>query len=167
MPSYRNQDQLKGLQDRFARAKSVFFADYSGLSMADQTKLRADVLAAGGEFGVYKNTLIKIAMNETLEGPTAVLFAYQDEIQPLKIMVKFANDHELPKVKNGLLGGSGEARQKLTLDQVLTLARLPSKEELIVTLMNQMQGPMYGMVRTLNGNINKLVYALNAIKNKN
>lgn len=169
MPSYRNQDQLKGLQDRFARAKSVFFADYSGLSMADQTKLRADVLAAGGEFGVYKNTLIKIAMNETLEGPTAVLFAYQDEIQPLKIMVKFASDHELPKVKNGLLGGSasGEVRQKLTLDQVLTLANLPSKEELIVKLMNQMQGPMYGMVRTLNGNINKLVYALNAIKNKN
>lgn len=162
MPSYRNQDQLKGLQDRFARAKSVFFADYSGLSMADQTKLRADVLAAGGEFGVYKNTLIKIAMNETLEGPTAVLFAYQDEIQPLKIMVKFAADHELPKIKNGLLG-----KQTLTMDQVLTLAKLPSKEELIVKLMNQMQGPMYGMVRTLNGNINKLVYALSAIKNKN
>lgn len=161
MPSIRNQNQLKGLKDKFSRAKSVVFADFAGLTMADQTKLRADVAAAGGEFGVYKNTLIKIAMDEDLEGPTAVLFAYQDEIQPLKIMVKFAADHELPKVKNGLLG-----KQKLTLDQVLALANLPGREELIVKLMNQIQGPMYGMVRTLNGNITKLVLALVAIKSK-
>lgn len=176
MPSIRNQNQLKGLKDKFSRAKSVVFADYAGLSMADQTKLRTDVAAAGGEFSVAKNTLIKLAlegshpsrsgMKSELQGPTAVLFAYQDEVQPLKILVKFASDHELPKVKGGWLGKliTGEARQTLTLDQVLALAKLPGKEELIVKLMGQIQGPMYGMVRTLNGNITKLIYALEAIR---
>lgn len=161
MPSIRNQNQLKGLRDKFAKAKSVVFADYAGLSMADQTKLRADVAAAGGEFGVYKNTLIKIAADEKLDGPTAVLFSYQDEVQPLKILVQFAKEHELPKVKSGLLG-----KAVLSLDQVLALSELPSKEELIAKLMNQIQEPMYGMVRTLNGNVMKLMYALEAIKRK-
>lgn len=168
MPSQRNINQLAGLKDKLGRAKSVMFADYAGLSVGQQTVLRAKVVEAGGEFTVAKNTLLKLALaqvnseqltvNSSLVGPTAVLFSYQDEVLPLKVMVEFAKGAEKPTVKGGFLG-----KQELSAQQVLELAKLPSKLELLVKLMQQIQGPAYGLVRVLNGNAQKLVYALDAI----
>lgn len=166
MPSQRNINQLAGLKEKLGKARSMVFADYAGLSVGQQTVLRAKVAEAGGEFTVAKNTLLKLALEgprakgqglRALTGPTAVLFSYQDEILPLKVMMEFAKGAEKPTVKGGFLGN-----QELTAEEVLELAKLPGKEELIVQLLGRMQSPIYGLRNVMEGNITKLVLVLKA-----
>lgn len=168
MPSKRNVQQLTGLKDRVAKAKSVVFTDNSGLNASGQAQLREKVVAAGGEMIIAKNTLLRLALqsenneqktmnNEMTIGPTAILLAYQDEVLPIKVLAEFAKANEKPVIKGGLLGST-----PLSSEQVMELAKLPTKLELLVKLMQQMQAPAYGLVRTLNGSIQKLVYVLQA-----
>jgi len=160
MPSQRNVQQLTDLRDRVAAAKSVVFTDNSGLNALGQSLLREKVIAAGGELVIAKNTLLRLAFaqeKKELTGPTAILLAYQDEVLPIKVLAEFAKANEKPIIKGGLLGNT-----PLSVKQVMELAKLPSKLELLVKLMQQIQGPAYGLVRTLNGNIQKLVYVLQA-----
>jgi len=187
MPSQRNINQLAGLKDKLGRARSVVLADYAGLSVGQQTVLRSKVREAGGEFTVAKNTLLKLALGEILNteyripnaenrtdhskfsiqnsvlllGPTAVLFSYQDEVMPLKVMVEFAKGHDKPTIKGGFL-----ENQELTARQVLELAKLPGKNELMVQLLGRLQSPTYGLVNVLEGNLRKLVMVLKAKENK-
>ena len=169
MPSKRNIQQLTDLKDRVSKAKSVVFTDNSGLNALGQSQLREKVIAAGGEMIIAKNTLLRLALGtenneqktmskEMAIGPTAVLLAYQDEVLPIKVLAEFAKANERPVIKGGLLGTS-----PLSAEQVMELAKLPNKLELLAKLMRQMQAPAYGLVRTLNGNVQKLVYALDAI----
>ena len=187
MPSKRNIQQLADLKDRVAKAKSVVFTDNSGLNALGQSQLRERVISTGGELVIAKNTLFSLAFGEKipnteyripndesekqstihsvfsiqnsefLQGPTAVLFAYQDEVLPIKVLAEFSKINEKPVIKGGLLGNA-----PLSVEQVMELAKLPSKTDLLIKLMQQMQGPVYGLVRTLNGNIQKLVYVLQA-----
>ena len=161
MPSKRNVQQLTSLKDRVAKAKSVVFTDNSGLNAMGQAQLREKVISVGGELVIAKNTLLRLAIqtenNELMTGPTAVLFAYQDEVLPIKVLAEFAKVNERPIIKGGLLGNT-----PLSAEQVMELAKLPGKLELLVKLMQQIQAPAYGLVRTLNGNIQKLVYVLQA-----
>ncbi|MBI5356722.1 50S ribosomal protein L10 [Candidatus Collierbacteria bacterium] len=168
MPSQRNVQQLADLKDRVAKAKSIVFTDNSGLNALGQSLLREKVIAAGGEMVIAKNTLLKLSFrsenneqktenNEILQGPTAILFAYQDEVLPIKVLAEFSKANERPIIKGGLLGNS-----PLTVEQVMELSKLPNKLGLLVKLMRQIQAPAYGLVRTLNGNVQKLVYALQA-----
>lgn len=161
MPSKRNVQQLTDLKDRVAKAKSVVFTDNSGLNASGQSQLREKVVAAGGEMIIAKNTLLRLALKAEnsglMTGPTAVLLAYQDEVLPIKVLAEFSKTNERPVIKGGLLGNT-----PLSAQQVMELAQLPSKLELLVRLMQQIQGPAYGLVRTLNGNIQKLVYVLQA-----
>ncbi len=161
MPSKRNVQQLTDLKDRVAKAKSVVFTDNSGLNASGQAQLREKLIVAGGEMIIAKNTLLRLALkaenNELMIGPTAVLLAYQDEVLPIKVLAEFAKANEKPIIKGGLLGDT-----PLSAKQVMELSKLPSKLELLVKLMQQIQGPAYGLVRTLNGNIQKLVYVLQA-----
>ncbi len=182
MPSKRNIQQLADLKDRVSKAKSVVFTDNSGLNALGQSQLREKVVAAGGEMVIAKNTLFSLTFQDRmtndelrmkndhstfniqhstfLTGPTAVLFAYQDEVLPIKVLAEFAKANERPIIKGGLLGNS-----PLSAEQVMELAKLPGKLELLVKLMQQIQGPAYGLVRTLNGNVQKLVYVLQAREN--
>jgi large subunit ribosomal protein L10 len=181
LPSQRNIQQLSDLKDKLARSKAIVFADYAGLSVGQQTQLRSRVSEAGGEFTVAKNTLLKLALEQIarsskpvaggtshepratsyLTGPTAVLFSYQDEVRPLKVMVEFAKGAEKPTVKGGFLGS-----RELTAEQVLELAKLPGKNELLVQLLGRLQSPIYGLENVLKGNLRKLVYVMNAIREK-
>lgn len=171
MPSQRNVSQLNVLSDKFSRAKSVVFVDHNGMSVVDMQGLRVGVRDAGGEITVAKNTLLKLVLKQvqgsplvsdsSLSGPTSVMFSYQDEISPIKILAKFAADHEKPAIKSGLLGD-----KPMTKEEVIELSKLPGFNELIVRLMWQIQGPTVGFVNVLQGNARKLVWALDAIKEK-
>ena len=163
MPSQRNIQQLADLKDRISKAKSIVFTDNSGLNALGQSQLREKVISAGGELVIAKNTLFSLAFEQgkkELIGPTAVLFAYQDEVLPIKVLAEFAKANEKPIIKGGLLGNT-----PLSAEQVMELAILPNKLELLVKLMQQIQAPAYGLVRTLNGNVQKLVYVLQAREN--
>lgn len=165
MPSQKNLTTVKLLSEKLALAKSIVLADYRGLSVNQQRKLRNQVKAVGGELIVAKNSLISLALKAqkyvlpaSLQGPTLVLFAYEDEIAPIKALAEFAQANELPKAKLGFL-----AKEPLSADQVNQLASLPTRIELIAQTVATLKSPLNGLVNVLSGNFRKLVYALSAI----
>lgn len=168
MPSQKNIQQLKDLKEKAAKAKSLALADYRGLTVAQMTQLRNSIKEAGGELLVAKNTLLKLALDNKelsqeniLTGPTLTLFAYEDEITPLKAMVEFEKENELPSIKAGFLG-----KEFLVKEKVLALAQLPGLNEVKAQLVRQVGAPLSSLVFVLSASIRQLIYALNAIVKK-
>ncbi|MDO8452930.1 MAG: 50S ribosomal protein L10 [bacterium] len=159
---------------RIKKAKSVVAVNYQGISVKDMTKLRQDIAAAGGQFQVIKNTLVKLALEEAgalekdqvttdgelLMGPTALVFAANDEIAPLQLLGKATTDTPL-KLKFGVfnVGGKHELYETIKLS---VLSKLPGKQVLQGKVVGSLMGPLYGLVGTLRGNLQSLVYILNA-----
>ena len=171
MPSQRNVHGLAEIKHHLATAKAVILANYAGLSVADQTTLRAKLSAAGGEFLVAKNNLLKIALKEklgdlpreledVLNGPTAVIFAESDAVTTAKALAEFIKDKDksLPEIKFGLLDD-----KILSIKDIETLSQLPSREQLLATLLAQLAAPAQALVRQINTPAQLLVYALEAI----
>lgn len=170
MPSQKNQNTVKLLQEKLHQAKSIVLADYRGLSVNQQKELRNQIKIVGGELIVAKNSLLQLALKAEkinlpdnfaaiLQGPTITLFAYEDEIAPIKTLAEFAKIHNLPTIKTGFL-----SREFLSADQVNQLATLPTKIQLIAQTIAALESPLNGLVNILSGNFRKLVYALQAIK---
>lgn len=170
MPSQQNINQVKEIQTKLGKAKSVVLADYRGLSVEKISDLRNKVKEAGGELKVNKNRLLKLALkdqnlkletDEVLTGPTAILYSFKDEIAPIKALYEFFKENDLPKIKVGFL-----AKEFLAEDQIINLAQLPSREQLQAKLVGTLNGPVFGLVYALKGNLNKLVGVLKSIQEK-
>ncbi len=163
----QKEETVSKLSEKLSRAKAVVFTDYQGLNMKQLSDLRNKLAETGSEFTITKNTLLSRAFPpstfhlppSSLQGPTATLFAYDDEISPIKILVKALKDMALGKVKNGFLG-----KDILDEAKILQLATLPSKDELRARTVGALVAPLQGMVSVLQGNLRNLVYALNQIK---
>lgn len=152
----QKEEAVKKLSEKLSLAKAVVFTDYKGLSMAQLSDLRNKLHDVNGEFSITKNTLLKIAKPELdLEGPTATLFAYDDEISPIKVLVKTLKDTTIGKVKSGFLGTTALDEAK-----ILQLATLPTKDELRGKTVGVLVAPLQGIVSVLQGNLRNLVYAL-------
>lgn len=166
MPSQENVDLLQQIHEKKDKSKSVVFTHYRGLTVNDMTQLRAKLREAGGEMLVTKNTLLRIAfgneaLSKDLVGPTAAIFAYDDEISPLKVAADFVKGHDVFQLTAGYLDG-----RALTADEVKQLAKLPGKQEMRAQLVGTLAAPLSGFVNVLQGNIRGLVYALKAISEK-
>lgn len=170
MPKTRLQKEeiLKELTENVAKSKSLVFADYQGMTMSQLQTLRQSLDELSAEFTITKNTLLKIALKENgfkvdddavFEGPIATLFAYGDEIAPIKALTKAIKDANIGKTKAGFL-----AQEYLTDAKVKQLADLPSKEELRAKVVGALGGPLYGIVGVLQANLRNLVYALDQIR---
>lgn len=163
MPSEKvlaeKQGVVAALKEKLQGATAGVLVDYSGITVADDTKLRKELREAGVEYGVVKNTLLAFAAKEVgfeglcdvLNGTTALAVS-SDPIAAAKILCKFADDSKGKfTVKAGFLDG-----EVMDAAGVNELAKLPSKEQLLVQLLS-----------VLNGNIRGLAVALNAIAEKN
>lgn len=167
------------IAEKIKQSKSVVAVNYQGISVKDITKLRQDIEAAGGEFQVIKNTLIKLALeeagalkkdqittdNELLMGPTALVFAAGDEIAPLQLLGKSTSDSAL-KLKFGIFkaagtGSAGEKHDLYETTKLSVLSKLPGKQILQGKVVGSLMSPLYGLVGTLRGNLQSLVYILN------
>lgn len=165
----KNEETVASLKEKLNRAKAVVLTDQSGLSVSLAGDLKKKLKAVDAESIVAKNTLIKIASKElgiefpeeSLNGPTAALFAYNDEVAPLKELAAFAKTNEKPVIKAGLLGMT-----LLSVERVNQLAKLPTKDVLRAKVVGSLASPLYGIVGVLNGNIRNLVYTINAIKDQ-
>lgn len=154
---------VEDLAARIKDAKSVAVIDYQGLATKQLNELRKKIKGAEGVFVVAKNTLLKLAFKSAdyslpttdLTGPTAVVFANEDEIAPLQIIGKQASDSGLPKFKFGIFGGDFLDSEKL-----LSLSKLPGRQVLLGQLVGIIATPAYSLVGTLNGNLQKLIYIL-------
>ena len=162
MPKTRVQKEeiVVNLKEKLANAKSIVFADYRGLTTKQLSDLRENLSEVGGELNITKNTLLKIALPESsFEGPTATLFAYDDEISPIKLLVKALKDAGIGKIKAGFLG-----TEVLDEERINQLASLPSKDELRGKTVGILVAPLQGIVSVLQGNLRNLVYALDQIR---
>ncbi len=173
MPKTRiqKQDLVIELKDKLSKAKSVVFADYKGLKMNQLSELRKSLRDQQSEFTITKNNLLKLALNNPkdssldplhsslFEGPIATLFVYDDEITPIKTLVKAFKDNQTGRVKAGIFEG-----EFISDIEIGKLAALPSKDELKAKVVGSLGAPLYGIVGVLQANLRNLVYILDQIK---
>ncbi|MFO7635819.1 MAG: 50S ribosomal protein L10 [Clostridia bacterium] len=161
----KKKKQVEVINKKLIEAGSFVLADYRGLTVEQDTKLRAEMRKAGVDYSVIKNSILRFAIQGTayeslesyLEGPTAVAFS-DDQVKPAKILLKFAKDFKVLEIKAGAVDGN-----VINLSGVELLANLPSKEELIAKMLGSMNRPVTGLVYVLSANIRGLAVALQAI----
>lgn len=174
MPSEKILEQKKLLVNELAEkmktAVSGVLVDYKGITVSNDTTLRAELRKAGVYYAVKKNSIIGLAAKEiglsdlekVLSGTTAIAISDSDLTAPAKILSKYAESS-----KNGFTIKAGFIEGKAaTGAEIETLAKLPSKEVLIAKFLGSMNAPISGFVNVLNGNLRGLVVALNAIAEK-
>lgn len=168
MATQRKIDAVTELTAKVSKAKSIILADYSGLKHKQLEELRKTLKKTNAEFSVTKNRLFAKALGDKatsiesqLKESTAALFAYADEVAPLNVLLKFFKTAGFGKTKGGLLGD-----KVLTETDIATLATLPARPVLLAKLVGQLNAPIQGLHHALQWNMNKLVWALNGIKEK-
>ncbi|WKZ25602.1 MAG: 50S ribosomal protein L10 [bacterium] len=160
------KDLVGSLSPKLKSATSVVFVNYQGLSVTLQQKLKAELKAVGSDMTVVKNTLIKIAgkeaglpeealNDEILSGQTAIILTEGDAVAPIQALGKFVKENQIPNFKVGIVEGKYQDKEAL-----LKISTLPSKETLYAQVVGSLSSPMYGLVGTLQGNLQKLVYIL-------
>lgn len=158
------------LHEKFSRAKLAVMTECSGLPVNDITELRKQLRGAKAEFRVVKNTLAARAVDGTtlveakpyFKGPLALMIGYDDPVLPAKILrdfIKGEKREEKIKIAIGVLDG-----KLVQPAQIMAMASLPSKPVLLAMLLSAMQGPVRGLVYTLNGVLEKFVRVLAAIQ---
>ncbi len=154
----RKEEEVKELAAKMNGASLVLLVDYRGINVADVTELRKTVREIGAEYSVIKNNITRRALkecgidslDEALEGPTAVIIAKEEYLPALKAIYKFAKANDYYKIKAGVLEGKVSSVEELS-----TLAQLPSREELIAKLAG-----------CLLANVSKLAATLDAVRVK-
>ncbi len=160
---------VETIKDMLNGFKAFYLVDFTGWTVAQMTEIRRTLKQNDARMRVVKNTLLRIALkqkgieglDEYLQGPSALVVSYRDEIQPLKLIHKFIKDTEKGKLKIAYLDGQVFANEQL--DQ---LVKLPSLDELRMKVVGGVASPLYGLVNALNGLMSSLVNVLNQIKDK-
>jgi large subunit ribosomal protein L10 len=161
---------VQDLQEKVSKARIGILADFTGLKVGPMTVLRRQMKEAGGELTVAKNTLLKRAAGEDslikpiagdLQGPNALVLGYEDPVALAKLLVKFAQDLPLLKIKGGIIGG-----QTLTAQDVDALSKLPAREVLLAQLLGLLQAPAQSLVNVLSGVIRNFLNVLVAIRDQ-
>jgi large subunit ribosomal protein L10 len=173
MPKTKGQKVaiLASLKEKISASKSIVFAGFNALGAKEGEELRRELKKENSEYCVAKKTLLDLAFKEnkilgidakSFGGKIAVIFGYQDEVAPAKIMDKFMKGKE---GKIEFMGGILENKQ-LSKTEIIQLAKLPSKLELYGKLVGTLNAPISGFVNVLAGNIRALVNVLKAIEEK-
>ena len=152
----QKKEEVSKLAEKMKEAKLILLTDYRGINVADVTKLRADLRNTNSEYKVIKNNIIKRALDangesgldDLLEGPTAIVIGTEDYLEPSKVIYNFSKNNEFYKIKGGIIEG-----KVMTAEEIITLAKLPSRQELMAKLAG-----------ALLGNITKLAVALDAVR---
>jgi large subunit ribosomal protein L10 len=147
------------ITDRLKSSSAGVFVDYKGINVADDTKLRRDLRAAGVEYSVVKNTLTKFALknvgfealDDLMNGTTALATTTGDVLAPAKILCKFAETHDKFTIKAGFCDG-----EVLDVAGVKELAAVPSKEQSLVNLMFVLQSSTRNLAVVLNQYVEKM-----------
>jgi large subunit ribosomal protein L10 len=164
----KKMEKVQILSQTVQSAKSIVFTDFRGLKHKQLEELRRELKKVNGKIEVTKNTLLLRSLGSSgesvkslLNNTTATLYAFEDEIAPIKAIVKFFKTAGAGSVKGGLLGTT-----VLSSADVDKLSKLPSRIELLSKLVGQLNAPIQGLHYALSWNMNRLVWVLNSIKNK-
>ena len=131
------KEQVSNLAERMKKAKLILLADYRGINVSDVTGLRNELRNINAEYKVIKNNITRRALEECklegldseLEGPTAVIMTEEDYLEPTKVIYNFTKSNDYYKIKGGFIDG-----KLMTAEEIITLAKLPSKQDLLSML---------------------------------
>lgn len=162
MPSQKVLEQkqqiVAGLVERLNSACAGVIVDYRGITVVDDTKLRKELREAGVEYTVVKNTLLKLAIEQTelkgldtvLEGTTAIATSADDYVAAARILCKYADTNKNFTVKNGFLDN-----EVIDVDKITGLAKLPSREILLANVLGAFNAPIASFARAIQAIVDK------------
>lgn len=148
----RKNEMVAEYVDWLDRSQALVVTQYSGLKMKDIDSLRARIREVGGEFHIVKNTLGDVAFNQAglelppglLEGSSAIIFAFKDAPETVKLVTEFARTSEFVKIKGGYLD-----KRPINADEVKALAELPPLPVVRASLLGMLNAPASKLARTL------------------
>ena len=157
---------VENLTVELTSAKSVVLINFAGLSVKSQQELKRRLKEVDAKMVVVKNTLLKRAgsaakisadtiTDEVLSGQTALVIGNSDPIAPIQVLGKFAAEFEVPSFKVGLIEGAFQ-----DTDSLVKISKLPGKDALLGQLLGTLLSSSYGLVGTLNSNMQSLLYVL-------
>lgn len=149
-------------------SKLTAYARYQGLSVADLEELRKQAREAGVKIKVVKNRLVRVAMNEiaiykdtdttNLVGQLIYAISDSDEVAPAKVLAEFAKTHPALELAGGF-SGEGKAMDQA---EIATLAKMPSKNELIAQVIAQLLSPVNDTISGISGGLSDILSGLEA-----
>lgn len=157
---------VEEVSERLGSATAAILTEYRGLHVSEMEALRRVLTAAGGEYKVYKNTLVRRAARQQgleqleplLEGPTGIAFVGDDLAAVARALRDFARANPALVVKGGLIG-----TDLLDARSAAALADLPSRDVLLAQLAGMLAAPMQRMAGLLAALPQKLAYGLQAL----
>jgi len=160
---------VKQLTDELKNNSAFFITEYKGLKVSDLVELRNSLRTFNSSYRVVKNTLFRRALNdiglkdagEFFHGPVAVAFVSGDVVPAVKALMDFNKKNSNLKVKAAVVDG-----KLLSSAEIQTLALLPGRNVLLAMIMRTAMGPVNNFVFILKGQLNKLVWVLNALKDR-
>jgi large subunit ribosomal protein L10 len=165
----KKQKVVEELGTKLKKLNYMFLTDYSGMNVAQVTRLRRELRNVGVEFNVVKNTLMRIAsegtkaeaLKDLYYGPNAIISIHTDPVAAAKVLASLAKEMPQLKMKAGFLGD-----RVIAPEDIVRLATVPPREVLLGRLLGLLKGTPQRLVYVLSGNMTKLMVTLNAIKTK-
>ncbi len=165
----QKKEIVERLRQQFSAAQILVAVDYKGLDVAAITDLRSKLRQADGQMEVVKNTLLRRAVQDTeaeslldcFKGPTAIVSTASDPVAVAKALVDFAKANEKLEISAGVMSGKG-----LSPDEIKQLSKLPSKEELLTSLVYTLNAVPTSLVNVLSGVPRAFVNVLSAVKDQ-
>jgi large subunit ribosomal protein L10 len=162
-------ESVTELHEKFARAVSAVLADFRGLTVQELTDLRQQLREASLELAVVKNTLARLAVQDTpyeglspyLKGPTSITFSYRNVVAPAKVLNAYVKKQPKLAVRAGLFEG-----ELVPAEKIAEIADLPSRDIILAQALAAMQGPLAGLVGILQGILSTFIGTLQAIHDK-
>ena len=154
----QKKEEVSKLAAEMKEAKIILLTDYRGINVTDVTNLRTNLRNVNAKYTVIKNNITRRALAECgiegledkLVGPTAVIMSNEDYLEPAKAIYNFTKNNDYYKIKGGVIEG-----KVMTAEEIITLAKLPSRE----TLLSMLAGALLG-------NISKVAVALDQVRIK-
>ena len=168
-PRPANVAVVDEVRRRFEDADGAILTEYRGLKVKDLAGLRRSLRPSGGEYKIYKNTLVRLAARESgledleplLVGPTAIAFVDGDAAAVAKALRDYARTNPLLVLKGGVLGN-----KILTAQETAALAELPSREVLLARFAGLLAAPMQQLAGLLQALPRNFAYGLAALRDQ-
>lgn len=152
----QKKEEVSKLAEKIKNAKIVLLTDYRGINVENVTTLRAELRNTNSEYKVIKNNIIRRALEECkiegleeqLIGPTAVIMNNEEYLDAAKTIYNFTKGNNYYKIKGAVIEG-----KVMTAEEVIALAKLPSRD----TLLSMLAGALLG-------NISKFAVALDQVR---
>ncbi|MCX6785007.1 MAG: 50S ribosomal protein L10 [Candidatus Komeilibacteria bacterium] len=172
MPKLKSvkHEELEAAEAKAKKAKVVVLANFAGLTVKEAQELRRTLRTEQVEMQVIKKSLFQRLVKsqdwpevptDNLPGNLGVVFGYEDQVAPARLLHAFRKTHEAINIGGGILEGA-----YLSADQIKNLATLPTKEQLLGQLVGTINAPISGFVQVLSGNLRGLIQVLSAASSK-